>query len=36
MSTRRIVSSEKTILDQDEGPDASSNEKSNISPAVPT
>lgn len=31
MATRRIVNSEKTLLDQDDQPE----EKSNISPAVP-
>lgn len=32
MATRRIISSEKTILEKDDHPE----EKSNISPVVPT
>ncbi|KAF3346133.1 hypothetical protein VD0002_g9809 [Verticillium dahliae] len=35
MATRRIISTEKTILDQDE-PNSAPAEKSNIAPAVPT
>lgn len=38
MATQRIISSEKTFLDQDDpsSPKASGLEKSNIAPAVPT
>lgn len=38
MATRRIISSEKTILDQDDhdGSSPAADQKSNISPAVPT
>ncbi|KAK8137916.1 Vacuolar ATPase assembly integral membrane protein VMA21 [Apiospora sp. TS-2023a] len=38
MATRRIISSEKTILDQDDhdGSGPAADQKSNISPAVPT
>jgi len=37
MATRRIVASEKTILEKDDriGSSPAANERSNISPAVP-
>ncbi|KAM7207646.1 hypothetical protein V8F20_001913 [Naviculisporaceae sp. PSN 640] len=38
MATRRIISSEKTLLEKDDriGSSPAANEKSNITPAVPT
>jgi hypothetical protein len=38
MATRRIISQEKTLLEKDDsiGSSPAANEKSNITPAVPT